>query len=65
MSYGWLTESSLLPKPAKKINVDNSKVCYSLSSILKFKNKFKSLLIFKLLFSKRKTDQKITKLLNL
>jgi len=24
MSYGWLTESALLPKPSKKINVDNS-----------------------------------------
>jgi hypothetical protein len=24
--YGWLTESALLPKPSKPINVDNSSV---------------------------------------
>ncbi len=24
MSYGWLTESALLPKPSKTIRVDNS-----------------------------------------
>lgn len=29
MSYGWLTESSFLPKPAIKINVDNTKVKYN------------------------------------
>lgn len=26
MSYGWLTESSLIPEPAIPINVDNSSV---------------------------------------
>lgn len=26
MSYGWLTESALMPKPAIAINVDNSSV---------------------------------------
>ena len=26
MSYGWLTESAIIPKPAVKINVDNSSV---------------------------------------
>ena len=26
MSYGWLTESALLPQPSKKINVDKSSV---------------------------------------
>lgn len=26
MSYGWLTESSLIPTPAVPINVDNSSV---------------------------------------
>ena len=26
MSYGWLTESALLPKPSKKINVEGSSV---------------------------------------
>lgn len=26
MSYGWLTESSLLPKPVVPINVDNSSI---------------------------------------
>lgn len=33
MSYGWLTESSLIPKPAIKINVDNSKVLTILNAI--------------------------------
>lgn len=26
MSYGWLTESSLIPEPAVPINIDNSSV---------------------------------------
>ena len=26
MSYGWLTESAIIPKPAIPINVDNSSV---------------------------------------
>ena len=26
MSYGWLTESSIIPKPSVPINVDNSSV---------------------------------------
>lgn len=26
MSYGWLTESSMLPKPVVPINVDNSSI---------------------------------------
>ena len=25
-NMGWLTESALIPKPSKKINVDNSSV---------------------------------------
>jgi len=26
MSYGWLTESALIPQPAKKIKVENTSV---------------------------------------
>jgi hypothetical protein len=40
MSYGWLTESSLIPKPAKKINVENSSVrlFYQIDSDHRFKS---------------------------
>lgn len=36
MSYGWLTESSLIPKPAKKINVDNSKAIFYARILVNF-----------------------------
>ena len=29
MSYGWLTESALIPKPSKPINVENTSVVLS------------------------------------
>lgn len=35
MSYGWLSESTLIPKEVKKINVDNSSVSLSPQNTLK------------------------------
>lgn len=37
MSYGWLTESSLIPEPAVPINVDNSSVLNNISQIVALK----------------------------
>ena len=39
MSYGWLTESSLIPKPSKKLEIDQTTVLYNcLSKLLIFMN---------------------------
>ena len=34
MSYGWLTESALLPKKSKAIKVDDDGGCFALKAVI-------------------------------